>query len=104
MSELLERGYRLPVEKGLVIYQVSPNGSAQRAGLRGISAGGNLGDILLSADGQKMDSIDDLYRLLDKKQFGDTIQVEIFRDGKTLTVPVKLLSTTSPPVRSGQRE
>ena len=102
VSDLLERGYRLPVSQGLIVYQTVPNGSAQRAGLRGISADGTLGDIITSADGQKMESLDDLYRLLDKKQIGDTIQIEIFRNGRTMTIPVKLVSTTQPQVRSGQ--
>ena len=93
VRELRERGYSLPVEDGLIIAQTIPNGSAQRAGLRGITADGNLGDIVTSVDGQKITSMDDLYRLLDKKQIGDTIQVDVFRDGKTLTVPVKLVPT-----------
>ena len=91
VTDLAERGYRLPVQQGLVIYQLVPNGSAQRAGLRGISADGNLGDIILSVEGQKINDLDTLYRLLDKKQIGDTVQVEIYRDGKTQNVPLKLL-------------
>ena len=103
ISELVERGFNLPIEEGLVIYQLSPNGSAQKAGLRAVS-GGNLGDIITAIDGQKMASTDDLYRLLDRKQIGETIQVEIYRDGKTLTVPVKLTASAQPPNRTGQRE
>jgi len=91
VTDLAERGYRLPVQQGLVVYQLVPNGSAQRAGLRGISADGNLGDIILSVEGQKINDLDTLYRLLDKKQIGDTVQVEIYRDGKTQNVPLKLL-------------
>ena len=93
VKDLEERGYSLPVENGLVVYQTLPGGSAQRAGLRGVSPQGNLGDIIVSADGQKINNSDDLYRLLDKKQIGDTIQVEVYREGKTLTIPVKLLSS-----------
>ncbi|MDQ2746245.1 MAG: trypsin-like peptidase domain-containing protein [Acidobacteriota bacterium] len=104
VSELEERGYSLPIEAGLVVLQVSPNGSAQKSGLRGVT-GGNLGDIITAIDGQKIDSMDDLYRLLDKKQIGDTLQVEVYRDGKTLTVPVKLLAPTPQAnARAGQKE
>ena len=107
VSSLAERGLPLPVEQGLVVYQIVPNGSAQRAGLRGITADGSIGDIILSIDGQKMTNLDDLYRLLDKKQIGETVQVEVFRDGKTLTVPLKLAAsaqTTLPTRRGGQEE
>ena len=93
VADLVQRGYRLPVNEGLLVYQTLPNGSAERAGLRGISQDGYIGDIILSVDGQKMSDTDDLYRSLDKKQIGDTIQVEILRDGKPMTVQVKLLPT-----------
>ena len=83
----------MPVEKGLLIISVAGGSPAANSGLRGLSRAGNgtaLGDIITSIDGQPIGDLDDLYRVLDKKQFGDTIQVEVFRDGKTVTVPVKL--------------
>jgi putative serine protease PepD len=89
--------YEFPVKEGLMIYQAVPGGSAERAGLRGVSQTG-LGDIITAIDGEKMSDVDNLYRLLDKRQIGDTIQVEVFRDGRKLTVPVKLLP--APPTRS----
>lgn len=92
VSMLRERGYRMPVENGLVVYQLQPGGSAERAGLRGVGADGVLGDIITSVDGQKTNDLDDLYRVLDRKQIGDTVNVEIFRDGKTETLPVRLLA------------
>jgi S1-C subfamily serine protease len=69
-----------------------PGGSADRAGLRGITADGNIGDIILSADNQKMNDLDDLYRLLDKKQIGDTVNLEVYRIGRTVSIPVRLLA------------
>lgn len=95
VADLAARGYRLPVEQGLLIYQTQPNGSADRAGLRGISTNGNIGDIILAVDGQKMSDLDDLYRLLDKKQIGDTVSAEVYRDGRTVNVPIKLLPTST---------
>lgn len=95
VSELKEQGYRMPVEKGLLVYQVSPNSPASAAGLKGITSDGTIGDIIVSADGQAMNSLDDLYRLLDKKQFGETVQLEVYRSGKNVTVPVKLTPLAS---------
>ncbi|MBX3299550.1 MAG: trypsin-like peptidase domain-containing protein [Acidobacteria bacterium] len=97
VAELRQRGYRIPVESGLLVYQTQPGGSAEAAKLRGVGANGAIGDILLSGDGQKLNDLDDLYRLLDKKQIGETVNFEVYRDGRTVTVPVKLLA--SPPVR-----
>ena len=94
VSDFVQRGYQLPVGDGLLVYQVVPGGSADRAGLRGISSNGDLGDIIISVDSQKTNSTDDLYRVLDKKQIGDSVQVELYRDGKTITLPVKLLPSS----------
>jgi S1-C subfamily serine protease len=83
----------LPVDKGLLLISVAAGSPAGNAGLRAISRVGNettLGDIITSIDGQAVADLDDLYRILDKRQFGDTVQVEIYRNGKTVTVPVKL--------------
>jgi S1-C subfamily serine protease len=96
IDRLREQGVSLPVENGLLVRNTIPGGSAAAAGLRGLSqdASGEviLGDIIVSIDGQKVNNIDDLYRLLDKKQIGDTVQAEIVRNGKTQTVPIKLLT------------
>lgn len=101
VEELIQRGYRLPVESGLMVYQVQTGGSAERAGLRGITADGSIGDIILSGDGQKLNNLDDLYRLLDKKQFGETVNFAVYRGGRTVTVPVKLIAP--PPTRGTTR-
>ncbi|MFN2596518.1 MAG: S1C family serine protease [Pyrinomonadaceae bacterium] len=88
---------RLPVDEGVGIYQVDPNGPAATAGLRGLQQdeGGDvvLGDIITAIDNEKIANGDDLYRVLDKHQFGDTVQVEVFRDGKRVRVPVRLTPT-----------
>lgn len=98
---LIRDGYRLPVNEGLLVANVIPGGAAANAGIRGLSrdADGStlLGDVILSVDGERMTEIDDLYRYLDKKQFGDTVQVEVYRGGKRTTLPVRL---TAPPAQT----
>jgi S1-C subfamily serine protease len=90
------RGIRLPVNEGLLILQLDPNGSAAAAGLRGLSETDEgdlvIGDIITAIDGEKMTNQNDLYRVLDRHQFGDTVQVELVRgNGQRVTVPVRLL-------------
>jgi putative serine protease PepD len=94
VDDLRQRGYRLPVESGLLVYQVQPGSSADRAGIRGVTPDGSIGDILVAADGQKLTDLDDLFRLLDRKQFGETVNFEVYRAGRTVTVPVKLFGST----------
>ncbi len=98
------RGIRLPVESGLLILQVDPNGSAAAAGLRGLSETpeGDLvvGDIIASIDGEKVETQNDLHRIMDKHKFNDVVQVEVVRGGgQRATVPVRLLPER--PVRGG---
>jgi serine protease Do len=100
VSDLREQGYRMPVEEGLLVLQVIPNSPASAAGLRGLGGDGTINDIIVTADGQAMKSLDDLYRLLDRKQFGETVQLEVFRNGSTLKVPVRLTPMSTSPGRS----
>src|SRR5688572_14251656 len=106
VKSLVDRGVSLPVRTGVLVYQLVPGGSAQAAGLQGMESDGSIGDILLSADGTKFTDLDDLYRMLDKKRIGETVNFEIYRDGRTLTVPVRLLAspTTSTTTRRGVQE
>ncbi|MDT5293532.1 MAG: hypothetical protein QOJ76_412, partial [Acidobacteriota bacterium] len=100
------RGIRLPVEQGLLILQVDPNGSAAAAGLRGLSetAEGDLvvGDIITAIDGESVTTQNDLYKALDKHQFNDVVQVEVVHgDGQRTTVPIRLLPEAQQQQRRG---
>jgi len=94
VGDLREQGVRLPTEDGLLIINVTPGSSAAQAGLRGTSQAANggisLGDIITSVDGAKVSDLDDLYRVLDKHAVGDTVQVEIFRNSRRQTIPIRL--------------
>ena len=103
VSDLAQRGYKMPVQQGLLIAQLLPGGSAEKAGLHGVTSDGTLGDIIVAADGQKMNDLDDLYRLLDRKQVGDVINLEVYRAGRTITVPVKLFTTPTQPATNTKR-
>ena len=102
--EQLSRQLQLPVTSGLLVQSALPGGAAANSGIRGISQDADgeyvLGDIITAVDGAKMKDVDDLYRYLDKKQIGDTIQADVFRNGRTTTVPIKL---TSLPQQSQER-
>ncbi len=110
VSSLAEQGARLPVESGLVVRNVLPGSTASSAGLRGLSqdASGNvsLGDIITAIDGEKLNDLDDLYRYLDKKQIGDTVQLQVYRDGRSLNLATRLTgssqTTTHPATRRPQ--
>ena len=102
----LGRQLQLPVSSGVLIVSVAPGGPAANAGLRPVvqTEDGDLelGDIIVGIDGQKVDSNNDLFKILDKHKLGDTVNVEIFRQGRRATVPVRL--TEVPNQRRNGRE
>jgi S1-C subfamily serine protease len=91
----------LPVSDGVLIIQVARNGGAANAGLRGMQqtemGDYELGDIIVGINDDKIANSDDLFRVLDKHQIGETVQVHIWRNGTRMTVPAKL--TDSPEYR-----
>jgi S1-C subfamily serine protease len=103
--ESLGNQVQLPVSYGVLIRDVQPGSAAANAGLRGIvqTEDGDLelGDIIVAVDGEKVSNNDDLFKILDKHQLGDTVNVEVFRKGRRVSVPVRL---TEPPARRGGRE
>jgi S1-C subfamily serine protease len=104
--EALKNQIDLPVQDGVLIWQVAPGSAAADAGLRGLQQTENgdvdLGDIIVGVDSQKVGNSDDLSRVLDKHQVGDSVNVQILRNGRRMTVPVRL-SETSDSTRRGTR-
>jgi S1-C subfamily serine protease len=99
LAEALE----LPVETGLLVMEVEPGSAAERAGIRGGNERAQLGrqfiliggDVITSIDNQPVASRDDLDRALNNKNIGDTVQVEILRNGRKQRVSVTLTESPS---------
>src|SRR5712664_2002665 len=104
--EALSGQVRLPVSYGVLIMAVQPGGAAANAGLRGLVQTENgdveLGDIIVAINGQKISNNDELFGVLDQHQVGETVNVEVIRNGRHTTVPVKLME--APQRRQGIRE
>ncbi|HXG83437.1 MAG TPA: trypsin-like peptidase domain-containing protein [Pyrinomonadaceae bacterium] len=90
----LQGQVRTPVEAGALIVSVAPNSAASLAGLRGITEAADgavsLGDIITAIDGEAVKSGNDLTKILDRKNVGDTVRIEIVRDGGRQTVAARL--------------
>src|SRR3989454_9048812 len=96
--EALRNQVQLPVSEGVMIWEVAAGGSAANAGLRGLTQTEDgdveIGDIIVGINGEKVGNSDDLYHILDKHEVGETVNVEIVRNGRHLTVPVRLTEPT----------
>jgi S1-C subfamily serine protease len=53
------------------------------------------GDLIMALDGHPIDREDALVRAIPQKRVGDTLSLTLFRNGKEITLPVKLLRAPS---------
>jgi len=68
---------------GAVVTQVDPNTPGGKAGLK-------TGDVIASLNGQPVTDAGELQMQVGQKRPGDTIKLEVERDGKSINVPVTL--------------
>jgi 2-alkenal reductase len=78
---------RLGVD-GIVIESVSPSSSAAKAGLRGVGQSGQLGDIIVAANGTPISNVAELARELEKAGIGKPVRLKVLRSGTQRDVEV----------------
>jgi S1-C subfamily serine protease len=90
--------FHFPVAHGVLIASVKAGSGAAKAGLRGetteaVVAGVTWpigGDLVVKADGETIGSLERLRDVIATKKPGDTLQLQIYRGTKKMTVDVKL--------------
>jgi S1-C subfamily serine protease len=91
LNQILQK--RLGV-KGVAVMAVERGSAAEAAGLRGakIDGEGNIvpGDIILAVDGKEVGEVAALLARLDQKKVGDTVTLNVLRDGKQTEVRATL--------------
>lgn len=91
LTPTLAEQIRTPVQQGVILANVVPNGPAARAGLRGATRGDPAtGDIITALDGQPVRSVEDVATTIDKKEPGDTIRAAYVRNGQAQETSVTL--------------
>lgn len=94
----LAEALHLSVQQGILVERVTPGGPAAQAGIRGgthsMVAGlqelRTGGDVLVAWDDKPLATQTDLNLLLNRAWPGDSVTLALIRDGKKITVPVKL--------------
>jgi S1-C subfamily serine protease len=102
----LASNVRLPVDHGVLIQRVRPGSPAAQAGLRGgttqVVVDGESylvgGDVITKADGQAIESAEQLRSVVTSKQPGDEIALEVHGQNETKEVTVKLGRQPNTPV------
>lgn len=86
--------------EGAFVLRVEQGSSAAQAGLQAarISRQGEFigGDIIVSVNGKRIESVSRLLATLDDYQIGDTVRLSVKRGGKDLDVPVRLQAASHP--------
>lgn len=77
------------VKGGVVIAEVASKGSAKAAGLQAY-------DVIVEMDGQKIEGIQNLRKVLYSHKVGDKLEVTYYRNGQKQTTTISLTETNSP--------
>jgi len=89
---------RLPRNGGLLIGRVTRGSPAAAAGLRGATQQARVGnylvpvggDLITAVDGKPVEEQDAITRAVNRKHAGDTLDLTIWRDGRSMNVKVTL--------------
>jgi S1-C subfamily serine protease len=94
-------------EKGLLVVNLTPNGPAERAGLRGLKVerkkvrrgpltieqsvvDPSQADLIIGIDEKPVKNSDDLLGVIEAKKSGDQVVLRVVRQGQIVQVPVVL--------------
>ena len=79
----LQRSLGLRTASGALVQDVTPGSPGHRAGLR-------VYDVIVAVDGRAVAADDELIQLIASRKPGTVATLQIVRDGRSLTIPVKL--------------
>lgn len=83
--------------KGVLVLGIIAGSPAERVGLRPVRRDAQtgalvIGDVITSIDAEAVDDTNDLYRLLDRRQVGQSVKLGIRRAQQKLSLPLKLVA------------
>jgi S1-C subfamily serine protease len=94
----LAKAFNLPTKSGVLIQSVEKGGPADKAGIEGGSTPVTIegaevtvgGDIVVEADGKKINSMEQIIELVNQHKPGDKVTLKYLRDGTEKTATVTL--------------
>ncbi len=83
VNDELAEGLRLPQAKGALVANVTPEGPAEKAGIK-------QGDVILKFDGKEVNQMRTLPRMVAETPIKKTVEVVVVRQGAEMTLQVEL--------------
>ncbi len=87
LGQQLAGSFKLDNPSGALVAKVEPDSAAKRAGIR-------LGDVILTFNGEPIDNAGDLSAKVGMAQPGQRVTMDIWRDGKPMTIEATLGNAT----------
>ena len=97
LNEETARALNLQNRQGALVVRVEEGSPAGKAGLE-------AGDIILKFNGQTIDKISELPRLVGETTPGKTVELSVWRKGKTMKMPVTVSAMESETVSAGTQK
>lgn len=79
----LSKYFGVPDGRGLLVARVNSGSPAEKAGIR-------VGDVIVAADGRRVETLEALTDQIQKKKKGEKISLEIIRDKKKMKIEVEV--------------
>lgn len=83
LTPLLAQAFNIQRNNGFIVTQIEAGSPAAKAGIQ-------VGDVVVSANGKQIRSSQDMHNLIGLQRLGQTIELQLFRNGKEETVPVTI--------------
>jgi serine protease Do len=85
----LQRALELDVARGAMVQDINADSPAERAGLR-------VYDVIVEVEGRDISTNNDLIRDISRRLPGTIARVQVVRDGRRLTIPIRLTERPQP--------
>ena len=81
LTEQLAQAFGIERGSGFIVTQIESGSPAARSGLQ-------VGDVIVAANGKPIRSARDMHNLVGLQRLGQTIELQLFREGEELSLPV----------------